>query len=110
MCGHGKPSTITYPWYHGRNPKISFVASNHYNYPLLKTISRPVVVFFCWGGGEALGFVLFFWFLKISHFCNLKNVILTHMKDFCRKLGAAWDHGFEMCECTSYYEGICSQV
>jgi hypothetical protein len=25
-------------------------------------------------------------------------------------VGAAWDHGFEMCECTLYYEGRCSQL
>jgi len=26
------------------------------------------------------------WFLKISHFCQLKNMISTHMKDFCKKI------------------------
>ncbi len=50
-----------------------------------------MVVFFLGGGGggggaEALGFILFFWFLKISHFCNLESMISTHMKDFCKKM------------------------
>jgi hypothetical protein len=44
-----------------------------------------VVVFF-FGVGEALGFILFFLVSQISHFCNLKNMILTHMKDFCKKM------------------------
>jgi len=83
----GKPSTIPYAGTMVETPKISFVASNYDNYLFLKTISRAVVGFF-WGVRHWVLFC-FFWFLKISHFCNLKNMISTHMKDFCRKLGAA---------------------
>ncbi len=50
---------------------------------------------------------------KVWKFCNY--IPHTHM--ICMLgptpldgAGAAWDHGFEMCECTSYYEGRCSQL